>query len=83
MNRAYYRKIRKQNQKDVAEIVNKYAERYNACEDKQAFINSLTAEEKREIGNTATYIKLQALSKYASLSQRKREALQQGDISIL
>lgn len=69
MNKLERRKaerLRKHNQEDVAKTINKYAERYNACktdEEKQAFIDSLTTEEKREIGNVTIYMKLQALTR--------------------
>jgi len=78
--------LRKQNQNDVENTINRFTKKYNACEteeEKQTFINSLTAEEKKEINDAAVYIKLQALNKYASLPQEKREALQKGDISVL
>jgi hypothetical protein len=89
LNRADRRKaekLRKHNLQDVARTINKYAEKYNACqtdEERQAFIDSLTAEQKREIGNATIYMKLQALNKYASLPQHKREALQRGDVSVI
>ena len=89
MNRLERRKanrLSRTNQNDVAATINKFAEKYNACEtdqEKQAFIDSLTEQEKREINNAAVYVKLQALNKYATLPQEKREALQKGDISVL
>ena len=73
-------------QAEIKRVIDKYTTRYNACktpEEKQKFIDSLTAEEKREMGNAATYIKLQALIQYSKLPEGKRKEIQKGNLSVL
>ena len=96
MNRAEHRKqkkrdktfekLRMENRQDANQVINKFAERWKQCqtaEERQAFIDSLTAEERREISNAKTYMQLQALFAYSQLSEETRDELQKGNIDVL
>lgn len=74
------------NQAHVQQVIEKYTKRYNQCKtdkEREKFISSLTPDEKREMGNAATYIKLQALVQYSNLPEEKRKELQKGNLSVL
>ena len=74
------------NQLHVQQVIEKYTKRYKQCKtdkEREKFISSLTPSEKREMGNVATYIKLQSLIKYSTLPEEKRKELQKGNLSVL
>ena len=80
------KKLRMENRQDANQVINKFAERWKQCqtdEERQAFIDSLSVEERREISNAKTYMQLQALFAYSQLSEETRDELQKGNVGVL
>ncbi len=80
------KKLRMENRQDANWVINKFAERWQQCkteEEQQAFINSLTAEERREISNAKAYMQMQALFAYSQLPEETRAELKKGNVGVL
>ena len=80
------KKLRMENRQDANQVINKFAGRWRQCqtdEERQAFIDSLTAEERREISNAKAYMQLQALFAYSQLPEETRDELKKGNVGVL
>ncbi len=80
------KKLRMENRQEANAVMNKFAERWKQCkteEERQSFIDSLTAEERREMANAKAYMQMQAFSAYANLPEDTRAELKKGNVSVL
>ena len=81
-----FKKLRMENRQHANRVINKFAERWKQCkteEEQQAFINSLTDEERWEISNAKAYMQMQALFAYSQLPEETREELKKGNVGVL
>ena len=80
------KKLRMQNRQDANRVINKFSERWQQCKtdgERQAFIESLSPDERREISNAKAYMQLQTLFAYSQLPEETRAELKKGNVDVL